>query len=93
MAPRPVLEKRLEAYFRAEIKARGGWAIKMLGIAGLPDRMVLMPGARIYFVELKAEGGRTSKIQQAVHRRLLALGFVVEVLTGRQEIDGWLELI
>ena len=86
-----VLERNLERRFRLEIKKRNGWAIKWTGIAGLPDRLVFMPGGRLYLVELKTERGRTSKIQRAVHRKFAALGFAVEVLHGWDEIKEWLE--
>lgn len=88
-----VLERNLERHFRLEIKARGGWAIKFTGVAGLPDRLVILPGGRIEFVELKTDTGRLSKIQKAVHRKLLRLGVTVTVLKGRKEVDEWLELI
>jgi hypothetical protein len=85
-----MLERDLEAYFRREIKARQGWAIKLTGIKGLPDRMVLLPGGRLYFVELKTERGRLAPIQKAVHYKLLGLGFMVHVLYGRQSVDEFL---
>ena len=62
-----------------------------IGLRGIPDRLVLMPGGRVIFVELKTDRGRLSKIQQAVHRKLLALGMTVETLKGRGDIDEWLE--
>ena len=88
------MEAALERYFCAEVKARGGWAIKLnpLGLRGIPDRLVIMPGGRIIFVELKTDRGRLSKIQKAVHRKLLGLGCTVEVLYGRIQVDAWLEL-
>ena len=86
-------EANLERHFMREVKLRGGWAIKMnpIGLRGIPDRLVLMPGGRVIFVELKTDRGRLSKIQQAVHRKLLALGMTVETLKGRGDIDEWLE--
>ena len=87
------LERNLERYFRAEIKARGGVAYKQTCVIGIPDRLVILPGGRHVWVELKREGGRTSKIQKAVHRKLIALGCEVEILTGRDEVDEWLEQI
>ncbi len=85
-------ESNLERYFRIEVKKRGGWAIKFRGVAGIPDRLVILPGGRIVWVELKTEKGRVSKIQKAIHRKLLAMGCEVEVLKGRAEVDEWLEL-
>lgn len=85
------LERNLERRFREEVARRGGWAIKFTGLAGLPDRLVIWPGGRIDFVELKTETGRVSKIQRAVHRKLTNLGVTVEVLHGREQIDEYLD--
>lgn len=58
-------EKTTEAYLRDEVKARGGRSYKWVspGCAGVPDRIVILPGGRVVFVELKSEG-RTSSGQQ-----------------------------
>lgn len=38
----------------------GGWAVKFSspGLDGMPDRLVLFPGGKLGFVELKAPGKR-----------------------------------
>lgn len=87
------LERNIERKFRDEIKLRGGMAIKLTGLAGIPDRMVLMPGGKITFVELKTSTGRKSKIQHAVQAKLIALGFDVETLYGHKDVDEWLALL
>ena len=87
------LEKNLERWFRAEIKARGGVAFKQTCIVGIPDRLVILPGGRHVWVELKTDKGRTSKIQKAVHRKLLKLGCEVEVLYGKDQMREWLDQI
>lgn len=52
------LESRIETHLREKVKEAGGLAIKFFCIAftGLPDRIVLMPGGRLWFVELKKTG-------------------------------------
>jgi hypothetical protein len=49
-------EKQIERRLVAEVKAAGGWCPKFIspGADGMPDRIVLMPGGRIAFVEVKA---------------------------------------
>lgn len=59
-------------------------------MAGVPDRLIILPGGRIFFIEIKAEGGRLRPIQQVFHKRAAALGVNVLVLTGRDEVDVWL---
>lgn len=41
-------------------KKMGGWAVKFSspGLDGMPDRLVLFPGGKLGFVELKAPGKR-----------------------------------
>lgn len=67
------------------------WAIKLnpIGLRGLPDRMLLLLGGRVIFVELKIPSGRVSRLQTYVHDRLRALGFRVEVLWSRKQVDDF----
>jgi hypothetical protein len=43
-------------------------------LAGVPDLVVIAPGGRAYFLEVKTATGRLSRVQQAVHETLIALG-------------------
>jgi hypothetical protein len=52
----------------------------------MPDRIVLMPGGRIAFVEVKAPGQKPRKLQIRRHARLKVLGFRVFVLDDPKEI-------
>ena len=45
--------------------------------SGVPDRMILLPGGRIIFAELKAPGQKARKLQLRVHQMLRELGFEV----------------
>ena len=85
------LERNVERKLTSGVKALGGWAIKGDILPGFPDRIVLLPGGRLELIELKRVGGRLSKIQIAVHKRLERLGFPVLVLTGMEEVNDWLE--
>lgn len=83
-------ENRVETTLRVEVKARGGWAIKFLpSVSGLPDRIVLMPGGRIFFVELKSPTGTVAPHQTVIHRRLSDLGFEVLVLSHPDAVREW----
>ena len=44
------MEKTVEEYLRRRVKAAGGRALKLVcpGCTGVPDRLILMPGARVY---------------------------------------------
>ena len=85
-----MLEKTLEHKFVTEVKRVGGLALKFLspGFDGVPDRLVLLPGGRLGFVEVKAPGKRPRPLQLARHRLLRRLGFKVYVLDDERQIGG-----
>ena len=63
------------------------------GFDGMPDRLVLLPGGRMGFVELKAPGKKPRALQLARHRLLRRLGFKVYVIDEINQIDSILEEI
>ena len=71
------------------VKAAGGIAPKFTspGFDGMPDRIVLLPGGHMAFVEVKAHGKKPSPIQMARHRLLRRLGFKVYVLDDERQIE------
>ena len=75
-----MLESRVEASLKRAAESRGGLSVKLLGQIGLPDRLILLPGPKILFVETKAPGKRPRKIQRWWHDKLRKLGFRVEVI-------------
>ena len=85
-------EKVLERNLNKEVKALGGWSIKILSnfITGLPDRLVLFNG-RAYFVEVKSEGKKPSPIQRIVHKKLEALGFLVSVIDTTEKLNKFIQ--
>jgi hypothetical protein len=86
------LEEDVEDALVGGIEALHGlcWKLKMPWFTGVPDRMVLLPGGRIIFVELKKPKGRKSKRQGVVHETLIALGFRVEVLWTLEAVTNFL---
>ena len=87
-------EKVLERNLNKEVKALGGWSLKILSnfITGLPDRLVLVNG-RAYFVEVKSEGKMPSPIQRIVHKKLEALGFPVSVIDTTEKLNNFINEI
>lgn len=85
-----MLEKDLEKKFREMVKKAGGRALKFTspGNSGVPDRLVVLPGGRIGFVELKQTGKTPTKLQELQMARLKALGCTVCVLDREENIDG-----
>lgn len=86
-------ESAIEAKLVRGIKQLGGKAYKFVspGNAGVPDRMVLLPGGQIIFVELKTERGRLSPIQKNTIGAMRELGADIDVLHGSAEVDSFLE--
>jgi hypothetical protein len=88
-------EKQTEQKLSDAVKNMGGIAPKLVcpGIDGMPDRIVLLPGGRMAFVEVKAPGKVPRPLQEARHRMLQKLGFKVYVLDDAGQIGGILDEI
>ena len=86
-------EKKIEAKLADAVRQRGGLAPKFTspGFDGMPDRIVLMPGGHMAFVEVKAPGKKPRPLQAARHRLLQNLGFSVYVLDDASQIGGILD--
>ena len=88
-------EKTIEKKLVIAIKDMGGIAPKFMspGFDGMPDRIVLLPGGRMGFIEVKAPGKVPRPLQEARHRMLRMLGFKVYVLDAVDQIGGILDAI
>ena len=88
-------ESEIESRLRAEAKRMGGMAAKFAspGLDGVPDRIGLLPGRKIAFVELKAPGKKPRPLQVKRMRQLKSLGFPVYVVDGVEQIGGVLDEI
>jgi hypothetical protein len=82
MGGKKVTEKIIEQKLVKAVKELGGIAPKFVspGFDGMPDRLILLPGCRIAFIEVKAPGKKPSPLQLARHKLLRDLGFKVYVL-------------
>lgn len=82
-------EKEVERKLREEVKKKGGLALKFVspGMSGVPDRIILLPGGQICFVELKAPGKKPRPLQLSRHAMLRRLGFEVFVVDSFEGIE------
>jgi len=73
---RAISESQLEAKIVAYAKSRGCLAYKFSSPArrGVPDRIVVAPGGRILFLEVKREGQRPTALQEREIRLLREQG-------------------
>lgn len=88
-------EKNIESRLVAEVRRRGGLAPKFVspGLDGVPDRLILLPGGKFSFAELKAPGKNLRPLQVLRKRQLEKLGFRVFVIDGTEQIGGVLDAI
>ena len=88
-------ESLIERKLVIEVKKRGGLAVKFVspGLDGVPDRLVLFPGGKLAFVELKAPGKTMRPLQEKRARQLTALGFQVYCVDNKEKIGGVLDEI
>ncbi|PWY11264.1 VRR-NUC domain-containing protein [Citrobacter koseri] len=80
-----VRESIIEKHLVDEVKKIGGIAYKFVspGRRSVPDRIVMLPGGRLVFVECKAPGEQPRADQLREHKRLRTLDFTVVVLDSK----------
>ena len=85
------LEKDIEKALVAMIKRRGGLCLKWVcpGWSGVPDRIVLLPGGRVFFIELKQpKGGRLSELQKFWRDQLQRLGCRYWLIWSHEDVKA-----
>lgn len=87
-----MLERDVERHLVNGVKAQGDKAYKWVspGNVGVPDRIVVWPGGKVEFIELKTDNGRLSKLQSVQICRLLKLGCYTRVLYGLKGVVDYL---
>lgn len=88
-------ERDIEKALTKEVKKRGGLALKFAspGMAGVPDRLILIKDGKLAFVELKAHGKEMRPLQIKRKRQLESLGFLVYCIDSKEQIGGLLDEI
>lgn len=86
-------ESQVEKHLAKRVAALGGlcWKFVSPNLRGVPDRVVVMPEGRVFFVELKAPGEMPEPHQLRRHKELRMCGCLVLVLDSTTAIDYWLE--
>lgn len=88
-----MLEKQIERAVCDYAKSKGVLTYKFTspGHAFVPDRMMIGPDGRVWFIEFKREGGKTTPGQEREHYRMRqnrAIVFVIDdVVNGKDMID------
>lgn len=90
-----MLESQIERYFCKKIKQLGGIALKFspAGTAGMPDRLVLLPRGRMFFVEFKAPDKKPKALQLKRAKELRNLGFDVFFVNSYELVDFLFQVV
>lgn len=88
-------EKTIERKLIQAVRLMSGLAPKFVspGLDGVPDRIVLLPGGKAAFVELKADGKKLRPLQERRKSQIEALGFKVFCVNSAEQIGGVLNEI
>lgn len=86
-----MLEKDVERYLAKRVKALGGlcWKWVSPGHSGVPDRIVVLPQGKVYFIELKRPGGVPTPLQRLTLAQLTALGCRATWLDSKEAVDAF----
>lgn len=85
-------ENQIENRLCEGVKKLGGLCLKFTspGMAGVPDRIILIPNRQVFFIELKAPGKYPNPLQYAIHELLKRQGHQVLVLSSYFDVDRFL---
>lgn len=88
-----VSEKMIERYLCDSVKKMGGVCLKYsnAGMVGYPDRICLLSGGVVFWVELKSKDGRLNEVQKIRIRQLRGMGHTVNVCRSKEDVDEVLE--
>lgn len=86
-------ERDIEKRLVDAVRKRRGLCPKWVspGLAGVPDRIILMPGGRVAFAELKAPGKNPRPLQLTRKAQLERLGFRAFIIDNAEQIGGMLD--
>lgn len=85
-----VSEKAIERYLVEQAHLAGMPCLKYSNpnMVGYPDRLLVVPGGEVVWVELKSKGHHPSKVQQLRIAELESLGHLVCVIDNKADIDN-----
>lgn len=88
-------ESEIEKYLVMQVKAKGGLALKFVspGCTGVPDRLVILPGGKMGFLELKAPGAKPKLEQRHRIWQLQELGCIASWADTRERVDEFIAFL
>jgi hypothetical protein len=90
-----MLERDIERYLVDRVHELGGEAYKFTSPShrGVFDRIVVMPRGVVWFVELKSPTGKMSRLQELFQKRLTELGQRNVVLSSKDAVNNFIEIL
>ena len=90
-----MLEKNIEAYLVKSVRRIGGIAYKFVSPAnrGVADRVVVLPGGGVIFVEVKSATGKLSPLQEQFAKDMQRLGQNYIVLNSREAVNAFIDVV
>lgn len=90
-----MLESKIEEKLVSRVREVNGLCLKLNSQSanGIPDRLVLLPKGRTYFIELKKPGKDLRALQRYWARRLSLMEFEVFKIDSLEEVDDFMERI
>ena len=87
-----MIERDIEDHLVRRANEIGGEVrkVKWIGRRGAPDRVVMLPGGRLYWVELKRPGQKAAPHQAREHERMRGMGQLVVVIDSFEAIEALL---
>ena len=84
-----MIERDIEGHLVRRAREVGGEVrkVKWIGRRGAPDRVVMLPGGRLYWVELKRPGQKAEPHQAREHERMRGMGQRVLVIDSFEAIE------
>lgn len=88
----PLTERDIERYLVRRTIEHGGVAYKWVspGRVGVADRIVLLPGGKVWFVELKTVKGRLSPWQKLFAAEMRRMGMNYIVIRSKEDVDDFI---
>lgn len=89
-----VKEADHERDLRKAVERAGGRCFKLPAslYRGIPDRLILLPGGRMFFRELKKDGEKAKPVQVVFIKILQAMGFNAEVIHGKSGVKEFIDV-
>ncbi|WP_302612362.1 VRR-NUC domain-containing protein [uncultured Muribaculum sp.] len=89
-----VSEKAIERYLVERAIQNGLPCLKYSNpnMVGYPDRLLVLPGGSVIWVELKSKGRKPTKLQEIRIAELKAMGHMVKVIDNKSDIDELIKI-